>query len=118
MTSKLFDVSNIWRQTVFGDRYIDVSVGRHFTLVVSMSGKVYGTGSKFYSRIAESRQSEVNTSGSHPNNENNPYEVKLPQGYTAMNVYCSTKHYVAFVAAKKDGKKVMLSCGDEMALLG
>ena len=39
-------------------------------------------------------------------------------GYKALNVYCSERYYVAYIAAEKDGKKVMLSAGDEYDMLG
>lgn len=40
------------------------------------------------------------------------------EGYKVLNVYCSERFYVAFILAEKDGKKYMLSAGNEPPVLG
>ena len=104
------DYSDIWKLDS-GDKYVDVACGRHFTLVCTEKGKVYGTGYLYYRKIAKARFNKED-------NEDKPYEIKLPTGYKALKVFCSERYYVAYVLAEKDGKRVVLSGGEDYEMLG
>ena len=89
-----------------GDKIIDIASGKHFLICVTEQGKCYGSGYIFYRYLSQCRRNSQN-------DEDHPYELKLPQGYKAVACWASCDYYSnAWVnAVKEDGATVTFAVG-------
>ena len=78
------------------DEIIDISAGRHFTVIVTKSGKVYGSGSRLFDALRDCRHSESDDCCS-------PFEIKLPEGHKAFEAHTCERYYNIWIHAK-DGE--------------
>jgi alpha-tubulin suppressor-like RCC1 family protein len=78
------------------DEIIDISAGRHFTVIVTKSGKVYGSGMQLYDELTDCRHNEEDDSSK-------PFEIKMPEGHKAFEAYSCERYYNIWINAK-DGE--------------
>ena len=78
-----------------GDKMIDVACGKHYTTVATKNGKVYASGYIFYRHFNDSRRNPEN-------NEDYPFELRLPDGWKAEKVYGCEKYSNMWVTCRND----------------
>ena len=95
------------------DKIVDVSLGKHFIMIVTESGKVYGSGYVFYRYLSRCRENSQR-------DEDYPYLIKMPDGYKAKKVFCSTDNYsnAWILAEDSNGKRVTFSVGQDYDMAG
>ena len=82
-----------------GDKLMDVAGGRNQAIVATERGKIYATSYMFYRHFNDCRHNSEN-------NEDYPFELRMPEGFKAKKIYSSEKHYNIWVTGEdNDGSK-------------
>ena len=76
-----------------GDKLVDVAGGKNFAIVMTERGKIYATGYMFWQYFSNCRHNNEN-------NEDYPFELRLPEGYKAKKIFGSEKRYNMWVTAE------------------
>ena len=105
--TKFAEVENNFFKMAEGDKIVDICGGKCHMAVATSEGKIYGSGYTFYRHFSSCRHNEQN-------NEDHPFELKLPEGHKALNVWTAEKRYTLWVTAtNEDGEHVTFGCGEE-----
>ena len=96
-----------------GDKVTDIAGGKCHVVIATQNGKIYGSGYTFYRHFS-------NCHFNSENNEDYPYELKLPEGFKAATaIWTSEKNYNMWATAvNEDGDHFTLACGQESSILG
>jgi len=76
-----------------GDKLVDVAGGKNFSIVMTEQGRIYATGYMFWRYFSECRRNNEN-------NEDYPFELRLPPGWKAKKIFGAEKYYNMWVTAE------------------
>ena len=94
------------------DKIVDICGGKHYTALVSEQGKVYASGYVFYRNFNGCRSNPEN-------NEDYPFELRMPDGFNAKQIWGSEKqHNIWVTATNQDGELKTLAAGGFTRMLG
>ena len=95
-----------------GDKLIDCCGGKHYCAVATQNGKIYAAGYVYYRNFEGCRNNPEN-------NEDYPFELRLPEGYKAKMIWGSEKCNNMWVTATDaDGEMKTLAAGQTNSLFG
>lgn len=96
------------------DKIVDCAGGKHFMVVVTKKGKCYASGFQMYRAIDEIRHNA-------DDNEDNPFEIRMPEGWKALNCWACDRYLNIWVLAEKaddPSVKQIWSCGGDYDMVG
>ena len=95
-----------------GDSIVDLTGGRHYTAIATKNGKVYASGYMFYRVFSGCRRNNQN-------DEDYPYELRMPDGWLAERVYGTERYSNLWVTCKNsEGTKRSFCAGQEEDVQG
>mmetsp|Transcript_21015 Transcript_21015/g.28264 ORF Transcript_21015/g.28264 Transcript_21015/m.28264 type:complete len:249 (+) Transcript_21015:2219-2965(+) len=95
-----------------GDKIVDCCGGKNFVAVVTEQGKIFAAGYIFYRNFQGCRSNPEN-------NEDYPFEIRMPQGFKAKEIWGSEKSNNIWVnATNQDGELKTMAAGGNNQLLG
>lgn len=109
---EFFDMGENYFRIEDGDKLVDVCGGKNFTAVVTERGKIFATSYMFYRKFTECRHNSEN-------NEDYPFELRLPEGFKAKQIWGSEKNYNIWVtASNSDGDLKSFGAGETIDVTG
>ena len=111
-TEGFHEMENNYFRIEEGDKLVGCAGGKNFAIVCTERGKVFATSYMFYRYFSECRHNPEN-------NEDYPFELRMPEGYQAKKVYGAEKYYNMWATcADADGGLKTFGAGNYTELTG
>ena len=106
------EIENTYFRYEEGDKMVDVCGGKNFTIIATERGRIFATSYMFWRQFQECRYNQEN-------NEDYPFELKLPEGYKAKQIWGSEKYYNMWAnGADSDGTIKTFGAGQHADITG
>ena len=93
------------------DKIVDICGGKSHMIVMTEGGRVYASGYTLYRNLSESRSNPEN-------NEDYPFEIRMPDEYKATAIFTCEKYLNVFVTATKGDISKTFAVGADSKLIG